>query len=177
MTSLFPLILANPIYVPPTEYAHPAFSPMAISAIEGLLLGIVIWRWTRSRPSIILLGFLINLVTLALFWASVRREEHIWEYDYRMVAIGEVLVVAVEALAIVVVVRKFAVISPRLIWWKAFGFSLGLNALSFFAGAFLAYSPISANKTSLLTLDPPPVPGVMTATTSAHCRSLAPGQA
>ena len=177
MKSLFPLILANPIYVPPTEYGHPAFSPMAISAMEGLLLGMVIWRWTGSRPSIILLGFLINLVTLALFWASIRRDEHIWEYDYRMVAIGEVLVVAVEALAIVVVVRKFTAISPRLIWLKAFGVSLGLNALSFFAGAFLAYSPIPVNMTSLLKSDPPPVPVAMSAIISTPCSTLAPGQA
>ena len=34
-----------------------------------------------------------------------------------------------------------------------------------------------ANKTSLLTPDPPPVPAPMTATTSTHSRSLAPGQA
>ena len=35
----------------------------------------------------------------------------------------------------------------------------------------------TANKTSLLTPDPPPIPVVMTATTSIHSRSLAPGQA
>ncbi len=33
------------------------------------------------------------------------------------------------------------------------------------------------NKTSLLTPDPPPVPGAMSATTSAPCSTLAPGQA
>jgi hypothetical protein len=33
------------------------------------------------------------------------------------------------------------------------------------------------NKTSLLTPDPPPVPAVMTATTSTPCSTLAPGQA
>ena len=176
MESLFQQILANPIYVPPTEYAHPAFSPMAISAMEGLLMGIVIWCWTRSKPAIILFGFLINLVTLVLFWAAIRREEHIWDYDYRVVAIGEIFVVVVEVLAIVAVVRRFAARSPRWIWWKAFGVSLVLNALSFFAGAYLAYSPIP-EKTSLLTPDPPPVPAAMTATTSTLCSTLAPGQA
>lgn len=130
---------------------------MAISAMEGLLLGIIIWRWTRSNPLVILLGFLLNLVTLALFWAAIRREEHIWDYDYRMVAIGEIFVVAVEALAIVVVVRRFAASSPRWIWWKAFGVSLVLNALSFFAGAYLAYSPIPANKTEVSTTGNAPV--------------------
>ena len=37
--------------------------------------------------------------------------------------------------------------------------------------------PLKPNKTSLLTPDPPPVPAVMTATTSTPCSTLAPGQA
>ncbi len=37
--------------------------------------------------------------------------------------------------------------------------------------------PTEANKTSLLTPDPPPVPAFMTVTTSTPCSTLAPGQA
>jgi hypothetical protein len=140
MESHVHLILANPL--PPTGYHHPLFSPLAISAMEGLLLGFILWRWTRSNPSILLLGFVINLVTLTLLWASIKREDYIWDYDYRMVAIGEFFVVVVEAIAIFFVVRKFSATIPRRLWWKAFGASLCLNAFSFFAGAILVYSPI-----------------------------------
>jgi hypothetical protein len=149
MKILFSPVVANPLYIPPTNYRHPAFSPMAISAMEGLLLGIILWRWTRSKPGLILMGFLINIVTLMLFWASIREDGYIWEYDFRLVAMGESLVVAVEACVIVFVVRNFAAIAPRLIWWKAFGVSLILNAFSFFLGAFNALSPIPANERSV----------------------------
>ena len=166
MKHLFPQILANPLYIPPTEYAHPAFSPMAISAMEGLLLGLILWRWTRSKPAIILLGFLINVVTLMLFWASIREEEHIWDYDYRVIAIGEIFVVAIEAFVIVNVVRNFTARLPRSIWWKALGISLVLNALSFFASAFLVHSPIPASTTTQLRHAAPLVSSALTATRS-----------
>jgi hypothetical protein len=147
MDFLFQPVLANPINIEPAEYPHPMFSPLAISAMEGLLLGIVLLRWTRAKPLIIVIGFLINIVTLTLFWSAIQREEHLWEYDYRIVALGEILVVAVEAIAIVFVVRKFAANLAQSIWWKALGVSLVLNAFSFFTGAVLAYSPNPANKT------------------------------
>jgi len=61
----------------------------------------------------------------------------VWDYYYGMIAVGEVFVVAIEAAAVVCVVRKCAEVRPVGIWWKAFGISLVLNALSFLASAVI----------------------------------------
>lgn len=145
-------ILANPL--PPTDFIHPQFAPWAIAGMEGLLLGAVLWWWSgRWLPSV-LVGFAINSVTLALFWLALRRDSIFWDYDYSTIAIGELVVVFLEAGAITWFLSRRLRRDSAKIWLRAVGISLLLNAFSFFAGALTTWSPIKA---SISTPAPPRV--------------------
>ena len=146
-------ILANPL--PPTEFTHPQFAPWAIAGMEGLLLGAILWWWSgRWLPSV-LVGFAINSMTWALFWLALRRHSVVWEYDFPTIAIGEMIVVFLEAGATTWFLCRCFKRDPTQVWWRAMGISLLLNAFSFFAGALVTSSPIEANKVLLFTPDLP----------------------
>lgn len=129
--------LANPIVfrdVPlVAEATHSLLSPLIISGLEGLLLGVVLWRWTSKPWPALLFGFLINEVTLALFWAALRRGGSQWDYDYGTVAVGECVVVVVEALAVMRFLAWRLHRDPADFWSRSFVLSLVLNSLSFLA--------------------------------------------
>jgi fermentation-respiration switch protein FrsA (DUF1100 family) len=157
-------ILANPL--PPTEFTHPQFVPWAIAGMEGLLLGAVLWWWSgRWLPSV-LVGFAINSMTLALFWLALRRDSVFWEYDFSTIAIGELVVVVLEAGATTWFLSKRLKRDPTQVWWRAVGVSLVLNAFSFVAGALVTSSPIPdyPKEASLLTPSPPRVQFAIPAT-------------
>ena len=142
-------ILANPL--PPTDFIHPQFAPWAIAGMEGLLLGAVLWWWSgRWLPSL-LVGFAINSVTLALFWLALRSGSVFSSYDYSTIAIGEMVVVFLEAGAITYFLAWRLGRDSAKIWWRAVSISLLLNAFSFFAGTLMTSSPIKANNPHMAT--------------------------
>ncbi len=135
-------IIANPLYFPPTHFSHPAFGPWTIAGVEGLMWGLILWRWSHGRKLAILLGFAINAATVALFWLAMHREQYLWDYDYQVVSIGEICVVVAEAGAATWYLSRILNRSPSTLWIKVLGISILLNALSFFMGAYFVQSPI-----------------------------------
>ena len=135
-------LLANPLYYPPTHFAHPFLGPWTLAGIEGFLWGLILWRWSRGKGSSFVVGFAVNTASLALFWFAMTRQQHLWDYDYQFVSIGEIVVICIEGLAAAVFLSRVLVRPVASLWLKALGVSVLLNGLSFFMGCVLVQSPI-----------------------------------
>lgn len=152
-------ILANPLYFPPTHFSHPAFGPWTVAGVEGLMWGLILWRWSRGRRLAILFGFAINAATVALFWLAMHRDSYLWDYNYQVVSIGEICVVVAEAGAVTWYLSRILNRSPSALWIKVLGISILLNALSFLMGAYLVQSPIPGTKMGDSDPTYGPIPG------------------
>jgi len=125
-------VLANPIVSEPV-YWSPLFLPIGLAIIEGILLGGVLFYWTR-RWSSFLYGFCVNTASLLLFWWAIYEDGGSWDwgYDFYEVAVGEILVVLIEGILIYVFLEKVDSVNVSSNFKNSLALSLLLNTVSFF---------------------------------------------
>ena len=145
-------ILANPS-PPSLQYLHPWLTPLSIASIEGLMLGIVLLLWTKNWWPAFFVGFAINTISLSLFWTAMSHDWFFWDYDYALLAFGELFVVLAEAGGITWFLAKRLRRDPCEFWWKAMVVSVTLNALSFFAGTLSTTSDLPSNVSDQIIRD------------------------